>query len=160
MRSQGSLHPNRLNISRVWVMRTCIQHVYSFDTRLTISGAKKMRATTKILTALTLTLFACPAFADTAPRMDGMPRLAIGGYDTVAYFTVGVAVPGSLHYQTVWHDARWHSPIRRTSLSSSPIQRNMRLNMMVIAPWASPTRTATKIQSIPRLSRSSTVSCM
>ena len=52
-----------------------------------------MRAPTKILTALTLTLFACPAFADTAPSMDGMPRLAIGGYDTVAYFTVGKAVP-------------------------------------------------------------------
>jgi hypothetical protein len=27
-----------------------------------------MRASTKILTALTLTLFACPAFADTAPK--------------------------------------------------------------------------------------------
>jgi hypothetical protein len=66
-----------------------------------------MRRSTKILTALTLTLFACPAFADTAPSMDGMPRLAIGGYDTVAYFTVGKAVPGSLDYQTVWHDARW-----------------------------------------------------
>ncbi len=66
-----------------------------------------MRASTKILTALTLTLFAYPAFADTAPSMDGMPRLAIGGYDTVAYFTVGKAVPGSLDYQTVWHDARW-----------------------------------------------------
>jgi hypothetical protein len=66
-----------------------------------------MRATAKILTALTITMFALPAFADTAPSMDGMPRLAIGGYDTVAYFTVGKAVPGSLDYQTVWHDARW-----------------------------------------------------
>src|SRR3984885_3160412 len=46
-------------------------------------------------------------FADTAPSMSGMPRLAIGGYDTVAYFTVGKAIPGSLDYQTVWHDARW-----------------------------------------------------
>jgi hypothetical protein len=43
---------------------------------------------------------------DTAPAMSGMPRLAIGGYDTVAYFTVGKAVPGSLESQTVWHDAR------------------------------------------------------
>ena len=66
-----------------------------------------MSATTKIFTALTLTLFTGPAFADTAPSMDGTPRLAIGGYDTVAYFTVGKAVPGSLDYQTVWHDARW-----------------------------------------------------
>jgi YHS domain len=66
-----------------------------------------MRASTKIFTALTLSLFAYPVSADTSPSMDGMPRLAIGGYDTVAYFTIGKAVPGSLDYQTVWHDARW-----------------------------------------------------
>jgi hypothetical protein len=42
-----------------------------------------------------------------SPSMTGVPRLAIGGYDTVAYFTVGRAVPGTLDYQTVWHDARW-----------------------------------------------------
>jgi hypothetical protein len=53
-------------------------------------------------------LFVVPAFAeDIAPSLDGMPRLAIGGYDTVAYHTEGKAVPGSLDYQTVWHDARW-----------------------------------------------------
>jgi YHS domain len=62
---------------------------------------------TKTLTTLALVTFTFPAFADTAPEMSGMPRLAIGGYDTVAYFTVGKAVPGKLEYQTVWHDARW-----------------------------------------------------
>jgi hypothetical protein len=66
-----------------------------------------MRTINKALTALMFAAFVSPAFADTAPSMDGMPRLAIGGYDTVAYFTVGKAVPGSLDYQTVWHDARW-----------------------------------------------------
>jgi hypothetical protein len=66
-----------------------------------------MRAIRNALSALTITMFVSPAFADTAPEMSGMPRLAIGGYDTVAYFTVGKAVPGSLDYQTVWHDARW-----------------------------------------------------
>jgi hypothetical protein len=45
--------------------------------------------------------------ADVAPDMTGQPRLAIGGYDTVAYFTDSKAVPGKLEYQTVWHDARW-----------------------------------------------------
>jgi hypothetical protein len=59
------------------------------------------------LIALTTAVFAYPAFADTAPEMNDTPRLAIGGYDTVAYFTVGKAVPGSLEYQTIWHDARW-----------------------------------------------------
>ena len=48
-----------------------------------------------------------PAFGDEAPNMSGVPRLAIGGYDTVAYHTVGKAVPGMLEYQTIWHDARW-----------------------------------------------------
>jgi hypothetical protein len=67
-----------------------------------------MSTTSKTLTALAaFAIFAVPAFADTAPEMSGMPRLAIGGYDSVAYFTVGKAVPGSLEYQTIWHDARW-----------------------------------------------------
>ena len=57
--------------------------------------------------ALAFAMFAFPALADTAPPMTGMPRLAIGGYDTVAYFTAGKATPGRLDYETVWHDARW-----------------------------------------------------
>ena len=66
-----------------------------------------MYTTRKTLGALALAMFAFPAFADTAPEMSGIPRLAIGGYDTVAYFTAGKAVPGRLEHQTVWHDARW-----------------------------------------------------
>jgi hypothetical protein len=66
-----------------------------------------MNTTFKSLFALSFSMFALPALADTAPEMSGTPRLAIGGYDTVAYFTVGKAVPGRLDYQTVWHDARW-----------------------------------------------------
>jgi hypothetical protein len=42
-----------------------------------------------------------------APDMAGLRRLAIGGYDTVAYHTIGKAVPGSLEYQTIWNNARW-----------------------------------------------------
>jgi hypothetical protein len=61
----------------------------------------------KTLAAITFVMFSYPALADTAPDMAGSPRLAIGGYDTVAYFTVGKAVPGTLEYQTTWHDARW-----------------------------------------------------
>jgi hypothetical protein len=44
---------------------------------------------------------------DSAPEMTGSPRLVIGGYDTVAYHTMGKAVPGRLEYQTIWHHARW-----------------------------------------------------
>src|SRR6266436_1823661 len=34
-------------------------------------------------------------------------RLAISGYDPVAYFTDGKPVPGLTEFEYVWHDARW-----------------------------------------------------
>jgi enamine deaminase RidA (YjgF/YER057c/UK114 family)/YHS domain-containing protein len=34
-------------------------------------------------------------------------RLAIGGYDAVAYFTDGKPVPGSTEFEYLWHGARW-----------------------------------------------------
>jgi enamine deaminase RidA (YjgF/YER057c/UK114 family) len=37
----------------------------------------------------------------------GETRLAIGGYDPVAYFTDGKPVPGLTEFEHVWHDARW-----------------------------------------------------
>jgi hypothetical protein len=43
-----------------------------------------MHTINKALTVFMFAAFVSPAFADTAPSMDGMPRLAIGGYDTVA----------------------------------------------------------------------------
>jgi hypothetical protein len=77
-----------------------------------LKGRKTMtHATTRrslaALGALPLALLIFPALGDVAPEMSGTPRLAIGGYDTVAYHTLGKAVPGRLEYQTVWHDARW-----------------------------------------------------
>src|SRR3546814_7464917 len=34
-------------------------------------------------------------------------RLAIKGYDPVAYFTEGKPVPGSAAHEVVWGDAKW-----------------------------------------------------
>jgi enamine deaminase RidA (YjgF/YER057c/UK114 family) len=34
-------------------------------------------------------------------------KLAISGYDPVAYFTDGKPVPGLTEFEHVWHDARW-----------------------------------------------------
>jgi hypothetical protein len=60
------------------------------------------------LIVLPIASLAFPALAqNVTPNFTGVPRLAIGGYDTVAYHTVGRAVPGTLDYQVVWHDARW-----------------------------------------------------
>jgi hypothetical protein len=41
------------------------------------------------------------------PSRSEEPKLAISGYDTVAYFTDGKAVPGQSAYEYVWNDARW-----------------------------------------------------
>jgi hypothetical protein len=68
------------------------------------------RMTRRSLVALVpipFALFIFPALGDVAPAFSGAPRLAIGGYDTVAYFTEGKPMPGRLEYQTIWHDARW-----------------------------------------------------
>ena len=35
------------------------------------------------------------------------PRLAIGGYDAVAYFTDAKPIPGRSDIAYMWHDARW-----------------------------------------------------
>jgi YHS domain len=64
------------------------------------------------LIALPIGSLAFPALAQNlapnmTPNKTEVPRLAIGGYDTVAYHTVGKAVPGTLDYQVAWHDARW-----------------------------------------------------
>jgi hypothetical protein len=35
-------------------------------------------------------------------------KVAIHGYDTVAYFTEGKATVGSSEFEHIWQDARWH----------------------------------------------------
>jgi hypothetical protein len=49
-------------------------------------------------------------------------RLAIRGYDPVAYFTDGKPVEGKPEYQTVWHRATWHfaSAAHRDLFISNP----------------------------------------
>ena len=37
----------------------------------------------------------------------GEPRLAIKGYDPVAYFTEGRPVLGSAQFEQIWEDTRW-----------------------------------------------------
>jgi hypothetical protein len=66
------------------------------------------RRSLAVLGTLPLALWVFPALGDVAPEMSDSPRLAIGGYDTVAYHTMGKAVPGKLEYETIWHNARWH----------------------------------------------------
>jgi|SRR5579863_6890295 len=41
------------------------------------------------------------------PSRGDEARLAVSGYDTVAYFTDGKPVPGNSEFEYRWHDARW-----------------------------------------------------
>jgi len=60
---------------------------------------------------LALTLQAAPIVsvnADMIPLVASTPdHVAIQGYDTVAYFTDGMAVPGSNEFEYYWDDAIW-----------------------------------------------------
>ncbi|HEY8874363.1 MAG TPA: YHS domain-containing (seleno)protein [Stellaceae bacterium] len=51
-------------------------------------------------------------------------RLAINGYDPVAYFTDGRPTPGQSEFEYKWHDARWRfsSPAHRDAFASNPDQ--------------------------------------
>jgi enamine deaminase RidA (YjgF/YER057c/UK114 family) len=50
------------------------------------------------------------------------PKLAISGYDTVAYFTDGKPVPGQTAHEYVWRDARWRfaSLAHRDAFAGNP----------------------------------------
>jgi hypothetical protein len=49
-------------------------------------------------------------------------RLAISGYDPVAYFTDSKPVPGQSEFEYPWHNARWRfaSPAHRDAFVSNP----------------------------------------
>jgi enamine deaminase RidA (YjgF/YER057c/UK114 family) len=50
------------------------------------------------------------------------PKLAISGYDPVAYFTDGKPVPGRSEFEYTWHNARWRfaSVAHRDTFASNP----------------------------------------
>jgi enamine deaminase RidA (YjgF/YER057c/UK114 family) len=54
----------------------------------------------RVLLVLTLQLLAPAAWGDET-------RLAISGYDPVAYFTDGKPVQGKAEFEFMWHDAHW-----------------------------------------------------
>jgi hypothetical protein len=56
---------------------------------------------------LTLAAAATAAAEDVKLVAAGADRIAIKGYDTVAYFTDGKAIKGSSSFEYVWNKARW-----------------------------------------------------
>lgn len=58
--------------------------------------------------AFAVLLFSVAAVAGEAPKVNvDSERIAIKGYDTVAYFTDGKAVKGSEEFEYEWLEARW-----------------------------------------------------
>jgi len=55
-------------------------------------------------------------------NMSTVDHVAIQGYDTVAYFTNGIAVPGSNQFEYYWEDAIWQfaSADHRDLFASDP----------------------------------------
>jgi hypothetical protein len=62
----------------------------------------------KYLSVVVFILFTLPAWAlDNAVSTGFFSDTAIGGYDTVAYFTQGKPVEGDKEFEFLWHDANW-----------------------------------------------------
>ena len=57
-----------------------------------------------VVLSLPVVLAACAA----TPAAQQPAALAIKGYDTVAYFTLGKATQGSESFTSRWHDLTWH----------------------------------------------------
>ncbi len=59
------------------------------------------------LAALALALCAILGSAFFGRAALAQEKLAIKGYDPVAYFTLGRATPGTTEFEHVWHNMRW-----------------------------------------------------
>ncbi len=66
--------------------------------------------------------FAFPSQAEISAVNISEDRVAIHGYDPVAYFTEGKATKGKGDFEHVWHDARWQfaSAGNRDLFTASP----------------------------------------
>jgi YHS domain-containing protein len=62
-----------------------------------------------ILLLAILTFFIAPAAHAEEPIYTGLfSNVAVGGYDTVSYFTVGKPVKGQSEFSTDWKGAKWN----------------------------------------------------
>ena len=72
-----------------------------------------------LLVCAAASLFAPLAAAEPPPVAADEAGVAIGGYDPVAYFEAGRAVPGAADHSLAWRGAEWRFASRASSASSS-----------------------------------------
>lgn len=87
------------------------------------------RALRRVLLAVVCTLvlpvaglWTDAALADSRARIIASAGVAVGGYDPVAYFTEGRAVPGRAEIALRWRGVRWHfaTPSHRQAFEANP----------------------------------------
>ena len=85
-------------------------------------------------------------------------RIAIAGYDAVAYFTDAKPVPGRTEFEYAWHDARWQfaSSAHRDLFIGNPEHYAPQYDGYCA--WAYRWKPAIRTRSIPKLGLSSTAS--
>lgn len=69
-------------------------------------GSRRRFLVLPLLAVLALAAFAAGPTA-AGPVNVGPDKVAIKGYDPVAYFTAGKPTPGKPEFEYVWQDARW-----------------------------------------------------
>ena len=97
------------------------------------------------------------AFAGSPINTTLFGKLAVDGYDVVAYQTDHKAVKGKAEFRYSWQDANWQSPAPIIWLPSRPIRSATRRSTAATAPMRSPPRT-TRSTSIQRRSPCSATS--
>jgi YHS domain-containing protein len=77
-----------------------------------------------VLLVIGLCAFSTPIFSVGIETNSEGDKVAIKGYDAVAYFTEGNAVKGNSQYSYRWDDARWYfsTPEHRQQFSENPEQ--------------------------------------
>ena len=88
-----------------------------------MSGLSRM-ALCRLVLALFVGLLAVPGLARAKDLINQSDGIAIGGYDTVAYFTDAKAVKGSDEFSSTWLGATWHfaSAKHRDLFVSDPVK--------------------------------------
>jgi hypothetical protein len=103
---------------------SCPGRSLNSERRLGVSGLSR-KALCRLILALFVGLLAVPGLARATDLINqSLDGTAIGGYDTVAYFTDAKAVKGSDEFSYTWLGATWHfaSAEHRDLFAADPVK--------------------------------------
>ncbi len=82
--------------------------------------------------------FISPSFAADEIFTGIVPGVAIGGYDSVSYFSKGEAIKGDKAIATSYKGAEWRFSSKKTLICFQLIPKSMHPNMVAIVPMQRP----------------------